>query len=79
MKPIRTRTVEEYKLTSSFERVRTTLLDEQYADRLERPLAYWALPNDRRSWGTRCGVCWIRPSTSFVRLPELVIRRSVRW
>ena len=30
------------------ERVRTTLLDEQYADRLEQPLAYWALPNDRR-------------------------------
>lgn len=48
MKPIRSKTVEEYKLTSSFERVRTTLLEEQYADRMDQPLAYWALPNDRR-------------------------------
>ncbi|MCH8922043.1 MAG: hypothetical protein IIA67_02705 [Planctomycetes bacterium] len=48
MKPNRSKTVEEYKLVSSFERVRATLLEEQYADRLDRPLAYWALPNDRR-------------------------------
>jgi hypothetical protein len=41
-------TAEEYKLLSSFEEIRKTLLEEQYADRLDRPLAYWALPNDRR-------------------------------
>ena len=39
---------EEHKLVSSFEAVRNTLLQEEYADRLEKPLAYWALPNDRR-------------------------------
>ena len=48
MKPIRSKTVEEYKLVSSFERVRKALLEDRYADRLDRPLAYWALPNDRR-------------------------------
>jgi hypothetical protein len=44
-KPI---TAEEYKLLSSFEEVRRTLLDDQHQDRLDKPLAYWALPNDRR-------------------------------
>ena len=39
---------EEHKLVSSFEAVRNTLLQEEFADRLEKPLAYWALPNDRR-------------------------------
>ena len=39
---------EDYKLLSSFEAVRRTLLEEKYSDRLEKPLAYWALPNDRR-------------------------------
>ena len=40
--------VEDFQLLSSFEEVRKTLLDQRFADRLERPLAYWALPNDRR-------------------------------
>lgn len=44
-KPI---SAEEYKLLSSFEEIRKTLLTDQYQDRLEKPLAYWALPNDRR-------------------------------
>lgn len=39
---------EDYKLNSSFEAVRTVLLDSKYSDRLQKPLAYWALPNDRR-------------------------------
>lgn len=39
---------EDYKLCSSFEEVRKTLSDGKYADRLDKPLAYWALPNDRR-------------------------------
>ncbi len=39
---------EEHKLVSSFESIRRTLLQEEYKDRLEKPLAYWALPNDRR-------------------------------
>ena len=44
----KTTSVEEYKLVSSFQSLRKTLLEEKYADRLEKPLAYWALPNDRR-------------------------------
>jgi hypothetical protein len=39
---------EDFKLVSSFETVRKALLDGKYADRMEKPLAYWALPNDRR-------------------------------
>ena len=39
---------EDYKLRSSFEAVRKVLLDVKFADRLEKPLAYWALPDDRR-------------------------------
>ena len=38
----------DYNLISSFQSVRRTLLDEKFADRLAKPLAYWALPNDRR-------------------------------
>ena len=38
----------DYKLISSYQSVRRTLLEEKFADRLAKPLAYWALPNDRR-------------------------------
>src|SRR3954453_10993711 len=40
--------VERYKQIASFEAVRRALLEPRFADRLERPLAYWALPADRR-------------------------------
>lgn len=39
---------EEHKLISSFEAIRKTLMQQEYADRWDKPLAYWALPNDRR-------------------------------
>ncbi len=39
---------EEYKLIGNFHTVRKTLLQSRFNDRLDRPLAYWALPNDRR-------------------------------
>jgi hypothetical protein len=39
---------EDYKLQSSFEAVRKVLLHEKFAERLDKPLAYWALPSDRR-------------------------------
>ncbi len=39
---------EEFRLGSQFDEVRRTLLQEQYADRLEKPLGYWVLPSDRR-------------------------------
>jgi hypothetical protein len=48
MKMNKATTVEEFKLVSSFESLRKTLLQERYSDRLEKPLAFWALPSDRR-------------------------------
>jgi hypothetical protein len=39
---------EEHKLVSSFEAIKRTLLQDNFKDRLDKPLAYWALPNDRR-------------------------------
>lgn len=40
--------VEDYKLISSYETVRRRLLGLDGDERLEKPLAYWALPSDRR-------------------------------
>jgi len=37
----------EYKLVSGFEQLQRKLQSERYAERLEKPLAYWVLPNDR--------------------------------
>jgi hypothetical protein len=48
MKMTKVTSVEDYKIVSSFQSLRKTLLDDKFADRLEKPLAYWALPNDRR-------------------------------
>lgn len=48
MKPTKTSTVEELQLISRFESVRRILLSEPYADLLDKPLAFWALPTDRR-------------------------------
>lgn len=48
MKISKATSADDYKLSSSFEAVRKKLMDQRYADRLEKPLAYWALPNDRR-------------------------------
>jgi len=48
VKTIKTASVEQLQLISGFETFRRTLLGEQYARHLERPLAYWALPTDRR-------------------------------
>ena len=39
---------DDVKLMSSYESLRATLLTEKYADRLDRQLAFWALPSDRR-------------------------------
>jgi hypothetical protein len=48
MKMNKVTSVEDYKIVSSFHSLRKTLMDDKFADRLEKPLAYWALPNDRR-------------------------------
>lgn len=39
---------EEVRVVSGFQSVSSQLKEERYADRMEKPLAYWALPNDRR-------------------------------
>ena len=38
----------DYKLVSSFESIRQTLMQDRFQDRLTKPLVYWALPDDRR-------------------------------
>jgi len=43
-----TSSVEELQIISRFESVRKILLSDQYAEYLNKPLAYWALPTDRR-------------------------------
>lgn len=48
MKPRKTPSVKEYQVLGRFESLRKILLDEGYQDHLDRPLAYWALPADRR-------------------------------
>lgn len=44
-KPI---TAEHFRLQNNFEAVRQMLLDERFSDRLDKPLAFWVLPSDRR-------------------------------
>ncbi len=48
MKLVKTTSVEELQVVSRFESLRRSLLSEQYAVHMEKPLAYWALPTDRR-------------------------------
>lgn len=48
MKLNRTSAVAEFRLVSRFGELKNQLLDERYAARRTRPLAFWALPDDRR-------------------------------
>jgi hypothetical protein len=48
IKTRRDTSVEEYKMTGVFESFRNVLLREKYRDRMDKPLAYWALASDRR-------------------------------
>ena len=48
MKPNNTSSVEELQVVSRFEGLRKILLSDGYTDHLDKPLAYWALPADRR-------------------------------
>jgi hypothetical protein len=48
MRPSKTASVEELQSIGRFEHLRKILLSDAYADHLCRPLAYWALPTDRR-------------------------------
>jgi hypothetical protein len=44
----KTSSAAEVKLANHFETLKQTLQTERYASRLNRPLAFWALPSDRR-------------------------------
>lgn len=44
----KTSSAADVKLASNYESLRATLMTEPYADRLDLPLAFWALPSDRR-------------------------------
>jgi len=48
MKFTKSVSVEELQVIGRFESLRKILLSEQYAEHLKKPLAYWALPADRR-------------------------------
>ncbi len=48
MRLVKTTSVEELQVVSRFEGLRKLLLSDQYNVHLEKPLAYWALPTDRR-------------------------------
>jgi hypothetical protein len=48
MKFSKSASVEELQVIGRFESLRKILLSKQYADHLKKPLAYWALPTDRR-------------------------------
>ncbi len=48
MRPGKSVSVEELQVVSRFESLRSVLLSEAYAEHLDKPLAYWALPTDRR-------------------------------
>ena len=48
MKPNNTSSVEELQVVSRFEGLRKILLSDAYTEHLDKPLAYWALPADRR-------------------------------
>ena len=39
---------DDVKLATNYDSLRSTLLKDEYAGRLDRPLAFWALPSDRR-------------------------------
>jgi len=44
----RTSSISEFRLNSRFGELRDQLRNERFACRLEKPLAFWALPKDRR-------------------------------
>jgi hypothetical protein len=44
----KTTSAADVRLATNYESLRTTLLSKGYANRLDRPLAFWALPSDRR-------------------------------
>jgi len=48
MKPSKATSVEQLQVIGRFGTLRNILMSEDYAEHLQKPLAYWALPSDRR-------------------------------
>ena len=48
MRLARQTSAEDCRLRCGFDTVRKILLEHEHVDRLQKPLAYWALPTDRR-------------------------------
>lgn len=48
MKLMKSAVIIDYKLVASFDGVKQKLLRPKYADRLDKPLAYWVVATDRR-------------------------------
>jgi len=48
MKSSKSSSIEQLQMISRFEMLRKILTSDEYAEHLEKPLAYWALPSDRR-------------------------------
>lgn len=48
MKVTKSTIIVDYKLVASFENVKQKLLRPKFADRLDKPLAYWVVATDRR-------------------------------
>ena len=48
MKRSRNSSIDQLQMAGRYESVRTILLSDSCRDRLDKPLAYWALPTDRR-------------------------------
>jgi len=44
----KTSSASDVKLANNYDALRKTLQQKEFHDRLDRPLAFWALPNDRR-------------------------------
>ena len=47
----KTQSAEDYRLLNNYEDARQVLLQEEFADRLEKPLGYWALQFQSRLVG----------------------------
>ncbi len=72
MKTNKVVSVEDYKIVSSFQTLKKTLLDDKFADRLKSRWAYWAMPE--RS-AAAAGVSWANDQ----RPAGYAVRRTVGY
>ncbi len=48
MRATKAASVEQYQIAGRYERLREKLSEDTYAAHRQKPLAYWAMPTDRR-------------------------------